>query len=164
MDFLVRTGQWTEADDHLFESRLAELNGYYNGSLRSNIHRPAPVTAEQLAEGKKYISSIQQKKIFKVEEYSYQDGQKLYCGYLSSDFAGSENYFIRLYFTTLQGELKIIAEYYLCDDCNGTGEWNNKKCTECGGEGWIWQGGRHLPLHQTPLKVEELLKPAGREN
>lgn len=160
LDFALRNEQWTEANDQLFQSHLANLNSHYFGNIRSNINRENPVPQNKLAEGKKYLQTLQKKKIFQIKEYKHNEYYKLYCAYLSSDFIGGDDYFIKIYYSLIKDKFKIIAIYYKCFDCNGTGLNGNKECEECEGKGWVWQGGVKINIKEKPKHVVKLLKPA----
>lgn len=81
--------------------------------------------------------------------------------YVSSTHARSKHLFSRYFLVELDQGLRMVSQYNLCGECDGTGNLDGGTCSRCGGEGWNQRGG--IPISD-PGPVEEqqdLATPAG---
>ena len=66
-----------------------------------------------------------------------------------------------MYARNVDGELKVVAHYYLCRTCGGKLKLpDGKTCSECKGWGWEWGAGETIKKLGKPVEVSKLATPA----
>lgn len=137
LEFDVTVQLRTESNAALIEKKLNTLNSMFHG-LPSGLHLSTVRTLEQLDD---VMAQVQPRVLFEIKQYKHALLGPLYRVYLSSHFHGDNTCFCNFYVAAIEQELKIIARYNVCNECNGTGLHSGVSCDECVGIGWNLRGG-----------------------
>ncbi|HPH69665.1 MAG TPA: hypothetical protein PLF40_28130 [Kofleriaceae bacterium] len=140
LEYEVMVQLRTDANAPQIENNLTKLNAMFHG-LASGLH----LSEQRKLEDKATVEGLLQPRIiFSIKQYSHATLGDLYRVYTSSHFRGDNTCFSNYYVATMEGGLKIIARYNICNECNGSGKHGSEVCDECDGIGWNLRGGTKL--------------------
>lgn len=131
----------TEPNDDIFEAKCSRLNNLLVKDLDSELYRSS---AKNLESVEKVLRTYQPRILFQVKQYNHPIFHELYQAYMSSTWRGSNHYFTSFFIGKVANSLKVLAQYNICNECNGTGWQDDYHCEECNGFGWNWRGGFKL--------------------
>lgn len=156
---------WTNHDDQATDKAIDALNlGFFTGDLQGEVDGPPERDAEYFKNKREQPDANKERSLFKVARYEGGKGGDVFRAYMSSTWKESDTYFTSLYAAERKGELRIVAQYNRCTECNGTGKVGKKKCPECGGSGWNWRGGEKIGDLGKPKEVRKLAEPADEQD
>lgn len=147
----------TESSDDIFEAKRSKLDSHFAMGLDSELYRSS---SKNLNDLDKTLRTFQSRILFQVKRYDYPVFHGLYRAYMSSTWRGSNSYFTNFFIGNIDSNLRIVAQYNICNDCNGTGWQNDVYCEECCGFGWNWRGGLKLEALDKPCEVLKIQPPA----
>lgn len=138
----------------VLEAKCSNLNSFFSNNLEPELYR---LNSYNLKEGTPEI--FQPRILFQVKQYNHPIYSKLYRAYMSSVWHGDTSYFTSFFVSFEGSKLKIVSQYNVCVDCNGSGTQGSKTCEECSGFGWNWRGGFQLDTFGKEYKTYKLKMP-----
>lgn len=173
-EYEMATAAYGERDPLVYAQKYKEFERFLEGvkTLDSRGRDLDGFTIELMAEegedwfemGKEVLGQLRPRTLFQVKHYLHPEWEDLFRGYLSHPRAALvDSYGFNFYAARVEDELRIIAIYSICDECNVTGRIRGSPCRECGATGWSFLEGRHLDAPGKLVGVRKLRPPTAPE-
>ncbi|MGZ3428001.1 MAG: hypothetical protein ACXVCV_15205 [Polyangia bacterium] len=120
-----------EPDEKKALAKIHRADGFYAGHSTAGIQRPDEIGDDERDEAKKVVARA----LFLVHEYGKG---KLYQAIVGEPYKRPYGtaFGAALFIAKKSGELKIVARYQPCPQCDATGTIGGKSCRDCKGSGW----------------------------
>lgn len=117
---------------------------------------------EEFAEARKNtIKELAPRQLFAVAEYRVGK-RKLFCAFASEPrkTTGNTAFMQKLW---ADDTMHVIATYFPCPECSGTGKVKAARCPDCKGKAWIQGSGEKIKASK-PSAVHKLQRPTKPES
>jgi DnaJ-class molecular chaperone len=151
---------WSERDAGAAQKQIGDLNHFFGAGMTSDLHRPGKVPEQYFVNGAMMLKNAAERRIFKVEEYEHPKHGALFRAVVGTRRRLGTSYATAFFLAGQGSDLKIVALYNTCKDCDGAGRVEGRKCPECGGSGWINRGGEEIDDPGKLVRVEKLTEPS----
>jgi hypothetical protein len=147
-----------ERDIHVFEQkRMALENMASFPGFTSSIYRPIDETLPSPEQASRQLETqAAPRRLLKIERYDNPRYGDLYAATFTSTFGPQPppRPALRLLIAHLpEAGWQIVAREGACFLCEGSGTFEGRICTQCGGVGWENTGGERLILQGKPVET-----------
>lgn len=145
-----------ERDSERVQAVLDALNrDFFELPLRGRVTRP-PLDEAFFGRAEQALKQRQPRVIFRVERWRHPKHGDLFAAWTSSHLANDTSLAHRYFARGVQDGLRLISQYDVCSECEGTGEIRKRVCPECRGTGWNFFDGVEVGPLPEPDEVNEL--------
>lgn len=100
--------------------------------------------------------AVAPRQLFAVAQYAVGK-RTLFCAFASEHRKAGANTAIMEKFWA-DDTMHVVATYFRCTDCGGTGHVRATKCPDCKGKGWFQASGEKIKVAK-PIAVKKLQRP-----